>query len=243
MISKEQRTRLTVFTTASLALFFLFVALLVVPMLKSRGLRYVINFSGTSVNGLVTSAPVKYQGGEVGKVFDISVHPDDLASIRVELELERFVELVLRTKRLRDSVVGLEDVRGPRIERFVLLEQPARFGGLLLFLGDPAEAEAQVLHAMRQWAQDAGLGRGQVQTVRIAGKGRFSEIEFQTSYSGTMRGIMQLLWQIESAGIPIRVVKLQIGSRKEGQDDLNLELRLSTIYAPGKTAPARAGGG
>ncbi len=108
---------------------------------------------------------------------------------------------------------------------------------------DPAEAEAQVLHAMRKWAEDAGLGRGQVQTVRIAGKGRFSEIEFQTSYSGTMRGIMQLLWQIESADLPIRVVKLQIGSRKEGQDDLNLELRLSTIYAPpGQAAPVRTGG-
>ncbi|MCE5280112.1 MAG: GspMb/PilO family protein [Planctomycetaceae bacterium] len=109
---------------------------------------------------------------------------------------------------------------------------------------DPAEAEAQVLHAMRKWAQDAGLGRGQVQTVRIAGKGRFSEIEFQTSYSGTMRGISQLLWQIESASIPIRVVKLQIASRKEGQDDLNFEMRLSTLYAPkGQPAPARAGGG
>ncbi|MCE5327724.1 MAG: hypothetical protein LLG01_15065 [Planctomycetaceae bacterium] len=109
---------------------------------------------------------------------------------------------------------------------------------------DPAEAEAQVLHAMRRWAEGAGLGRGQVQTVRIAGKGRFSEIEFQTSYSGTMRGITQLLWQIESADIPIRVVKLQIASRKEGQDDLNFELRLSTLYAPkGQPAPARAGGG
>ncbi|MCX6560409.1 MAG: MlaD family protein [Candidatus Aminicenantes bacterium] len=89
MISKEQKTRLTVFSLASLALFILFLALLVVPMLKSRGLRYVINFTGTSVNGLVSSSPVKYQGVEVGKVSDISVHPDDLASIRVRLELSR----------------------------------------------------------------------------------------------------------------------------------------------------------
>jgi phospholipid/cholesterol/gamma-HCH transport system substrate-binding protein len=89
MISKEQKTRLTVFSMASLALFILFVALLVLPMLKARGIRYVINFTGTSVNGLVTSAPVKYQGVEVGKVSEISVHPDDLASIRVRLELSR----------------------------------------------------------------------------------------------------------------------------------------------------------
>jgi phospholipid/cholesterol/gamma-HCH transport system substrate-binding protein len=89
MINKEQKTRLTVFSLASLALFILFLALLVLPMLKARGVRYVINFAGTSVNGLVTSSAVKYQGVEVGKVSDISVHPDDLASIRVRLELSR----------------------------------------------------------------------------------------------------------------------------------------------------------
>ncbi len=89
MISKEQKTRLAVFTTASLALFILFLALLITPKLKSRGSLYVINFSGTSVNGLSVNAAVKYQGVEVGKVSGISVHPDDLSSIRVELELVR----------------------------------------------------------------------------------------------------------------------------------------------------------
>ncbi|MDD8025148.1 MAG: MlaD family protein [Acidobacteriota bacterium] len=89
MISKEQKTRLTIFTTASLALFFLFLALLITPKLKSRGRLYIVNFSGVSVNGLTTNSPVKYLGVEVGKVADISVHADDLSSIRVDLELVR----------------------------------------------------------------------------------------------------------------------------------------------------------
>jgi phospholipid/cholesterol/gamma-HCH transport system substrate-binding protein len=87
MISKEQKTRLAVFTTASLALFILFLALLITPKLKARGSLYVINFSGTSVNGLSPNAAVKYLGVEVGKVAGLSVHPDDLSAIRVELEL------------------------------------------------------------------------------------------------------------------------------------------------------------
>jgi phospholipid/cholesterol/gamma-HCH transport system substrate-binding protein len=89
MISKEQKTRLTIFTTATLALFFLFLALLITPKLKARGKLYIINFSGTSVNGLAANSPVKYLGVEVGRVAGISVHPDDLSAIRVELDVVR----------------------------------------------------------------------------------------------------------------------------------------------------------
>jgi phospholipid/cholesterol/gamma-HCH transport system substrate-binding protein len=90
MITKEQKIRLSVFTTASLALFLLFLALLITPKLKSRGSPYLINFKGTSVNGLLVGAPVKYQGVEVGSVKQIEVHPDDLASIRVELDINKY---------------------------------------------------------------------------------------------------------------------------------------------------------
>jgi phospholipid/cholesterol/gamma-HCH transport system substrate-binding protein len=89
MITKEQKFRLSLFTTASLGLLLLFLALLIAPKLKSRGSLYLINFKGTSVNGLLVGAPVKYQGVEVGSVREIAVHPDDLASIRVELEISK----------------------------------------------------------------------------------------------------------------------------------------------------------
>lgn len=58
MITKEQKIRLSIFTTASLALLLLFLALLIVPKLKSRGNPYLLNFKGTSVNGLLVGAPV-----------------------------------------------------------------------------------------------------------------------------------------------------------------------------------------
>ncbi len=89
MISKEQQARLFVFTVVGLGLLILFSALLIVPQLKARGVPFFISFKETSVNGLLVGAPVKFQGVELGKVTRISVLPDDLSSIRVELEIEK----------------------------------------------------------------------------------------------------------------------------------------------------------
>ncbi|MDP2915974.1 MAG: MlaD family protein [Candidatus Aminicenantes bacterium] len=89
MITKEQQARLFVFTVVGLGLLILFAALLIVPQLKARGVPFFINFKETSVNGLLVGAPVKFQGVELGKVRRIRVLPDDLSSIRVELEIEK----------------------------------------------------------------------------------------------------------------------------------------------------------
>jgi phospholipid/cholesterol/gamma-HCH transport system substrate-binding protein len=95
MITKEQRARLVVFSLVSFGLLVVFLALLIVPQLKARGLPYFINFTETTVNGLLVGSPVKYQGVEVGNVSHIAVDPDDLSSIRVELEIDR--EFSVRT--------------------------------------------------------------------------------------------------------------------------------------------------
>jgi phospholipid/cholesterol/gamma-HCH transport system substrate-binding protein len=89
MITKEQRIRLYAFTAVALGLLAIFLALLIVPLIKARGVPFFIHFKNTSVNGLLVGAPVKYQGVEVGKVNRIRVLPEDLSSIRVELEIEK----------------------------------------------------------------------------------------------------------------------------------------------------------
>lgn len=89
MITKEQRARLFVFAVVGLGLLVLFAALLIVPQLKARGVPFFISFKETSVNGVLVGAPVKFQGVELGKVRRIRVLPDDLSSIRVELEIEK----------------------------------------------------------------------------------------------------------------------------------------------------------
>jgi len=89
MITKEQKARLIVFTFVSLGLLVLFLAMLIVPLIKAKGMPYFITFKETSVNGLQVGSPVKYQGVEVGKIRNIRVHPDDLSSILVELEIDK----------------------------------------------------------------------------------------------------------------------------------------------------------
>ncbi len=89
MITKEQKARLIIFSMVSLGLLVVFLALLLVPLMGARGAPYFVNFKGTSVNGLTVGAPVKYLGVEVGKVTQIQVHPEDLSSIQVKMEIQK----------------------------------------------------------------------------------------------------------------------------------------------------------
>ncbi len=89
MITKEQKTRLSVFSVVSLALLIFLLGLLIVPAFRNKGLPYRINVKGASVNGLSVGAPVKYQGVDVGKVRAIDVNPADLGSILVRIRIVR----------------------------------------------------------------------------------------------------------------------------------------------------------
>jgi hypothetical protein len=56
-----------------------------------------------------------------------------------------------------------------------------------------------------------------------------------------MYAVSRFLWRVETAKVPIRVKEMQLGSRKEGADDLTLTLRLSTLYqAPQPILPTEA---
>ena len=108
---------------------------------------------------------------------------------------------------------------------------------------DPAEAESQVLHAVRNWSQEAGLSLSSLRPERLAQKGELREITFQASGTGPMSAVAGFLWRLESSSLPVRATELQLGTRKEGTDDLTVQLRLSAVCqspspqtAPGVTA-------
>ena len=95
---------------------------------------------------------------------------------------------------------------------------------------DPAEAESQVLHAMRDWAQEAGLTLWSMKPERLDREDDLREIMFQAAATGPMSAVSRFLWRIETTSIPLRVKEVQLGSRQEGTDALSLQLRVSTLY-------------
>ncbi len=44
-----------------------------------------------------------------------------------------------------------------------------------------------------------------------------------------MRAASRLLWSLETASIPVRVTEMHITPRKEGTDDLSVQLSISTL--------------
>ena len=118
------------------------------------------------------------------------------------------------------------------------------------------EAESQALRALHDWAQDAGLTLLSLQPDRVQRAGgsgaqqqqdkSFQHVTLRASGTGSMRSVSRFLWRVQTAEIPLRVTDLQVNARKEGADDLLLNVAVSTLVlspeAPKKPAqPAPAG--
>ncbi len=93
----------------------------------------------------------------------------------------------------------------------------------------PAEAESQVLHAIRNWSREAGLSLSSLRPERVKEKGKLREMTFMVSGTGRMSAVAGFIWRLESSQIPVRITEFQLGSRKEGTDDLSLQLRISAL--------------
>jgi hypothetical protein len=99
-------------------------------------------------------------------------------------------------------------------------------GGVAL---DASSAESQALHALVDWTQSARLNLTAVKPERATQQGQFQIIGFRIVATGPMRSITHLLWSIETATIPVRVTDIQITPRKEGTDDLSVQIGVSTL--------------
>ena len=112
MLRKEQKFRLRVFLLVSLLILVFILALFVYPGLVEEMDRYFINFSKISVSGLSEGSKVKYQGVDIGSVFDIRVNPDDLSSILVYMEIDKGfpIKKDMRAKLSYTGITGLKFV-------------------------------------------------------------------------------------------------------------------------------------
>jgi hypothetical protein len=103
---------------------------------------------------------------------------------------------------------------------------------------DPAEAESQILHALRNWSEEAGLSLTSLKPERSTDKAALREITVHAAGTGGMYAVSRFLWHLETAAIPVKVKRVHVISRKAGTDDLSLQVRLSTLYlASGSQSP------
>jgi Tfp pilus assembly protein PilO len=103
--------------------------------------------------------------------------------------------------------------------------------------GEPADAEGQLLHALRDWAKETGFVLASLKPDRPESKEQLREIQVQAMGTGSIDGVAKFLWKMQSASFPLKVLELQLGSRTDGVNDLALQVRVSTLYC----APERKG--
>jgi hypothetical protein len=149
-----------------------------------------------------------------------------------------FLDRRAKVENQRQSLLGEMERATSLFKRRKLMEQRWQdmvSGGLE---SDASKAESNVLHAVRNWSQDCGLVLSSVKPERAIGEGNLQEIMFVVAGTGTMSSVGQFLWQIETASLPLKIKEIQLGSRKEGADDLSLQLRLSALYVAGEAQAA-----
>jgi len=104
---------------------------------------------------------------------------------------------------------------------------------------DDSVAQSQTQQNLQLWARTAGINLDSLSSEHIpAQHGPFQvldfNLEFNVSGSRAMREIAEMLWSIESAKIPIRLADMRVQSVKEGTDNMDVKLVVSTLYMPPK---------
>ena len=107
------------------------------------------------------------------------------------------------------------------------------------------ETESQVMHAVRDFSREAGLKLSSLLTPqqRSTGNTVLPEVCVHAAGTGPMRAVSGFVRRLETASFPLKILSLQINSRKEGTDNLQVQVEFSTLYAPGGSqtrAPAPA---
>lgn len=110
-----------------------------------------------------------------------------------------------------------------------------RSGGLR---NDASTAESQFYAAMVFWAQHARTSDPSFKTDppkpdKDAAANGFQEVTFHVSVTGTLSQISDLLWSVETATIPLRVLDIQLTPKKDGMDStaspLSAQISIATL--------------
>jgi len=92
------------------------------------------------------------------------------------------------------------------------------------------QTESLVLRFLQESSQEAGLLLTSVQPEHTIGENQFGQVEFLISGSGSMRAVTRFLWHVETAALPLKIRKFQLGGSDDNASQMSLQLTLTTIY-------------
>lgn len=99
---------------------------------------------------------------------------------------------------------------------------------------DVSGAEGQFLHLLHGWEKEAGVGKASFQRVRSSELNGFTHLTFHVTATGRMPAVAMLLYRVETAPIPLRLEDVQLSPKKEGGDELQVQIVLSTLCRKGE---------
>lgn len=110
----------------------------------------------------------------------------------------------------------------------------------------PSDAQAQLLNLLNTWIQESGVALSSMTPDLPAPEKekQFIRVGAKLSVTGPMSAVAKLMYRLETAKIPLNVEDMQINQRKEGVDDLQVTVSLSTLClaAPEGTTPKKTTG-
>ncbi len=102
---------------------------------------------------------------------------------------------------------------------------------------DTGAAESAALRALLAYARTADVTIESLQPDRTAPSGRFQPIVVRVAGRGTTATVALFMWRIETAGLPLRILAVQLVPHKLGTDDLTFQMRVATLaLTPGTKA-------
>jgi hypothetical protein len=93
-----------------------------------------------------------------------------------------------------------------------------------------AEAEGRILGVLNDWSGEVGLKVSSIRPERMPSDKDLQEMIFAFGGSGSLQAVAQLLWQIETSPLPIKIKSMTLGSSGDTGEQMSLTLGVSAVY-------------
>ena len=95
---------------------------------------------------------------------------------------------------------------------------------------DASNAESSVLNNVRDYAADAGMTLSSLKPERNEKEKDFIKATFRATGTGSMQQLGRFIYHNQVANTPLKITDLAITTRKDGTDDLAIQVGIATTY-------------